>query len=260
MTDAIPIGIDLGTTFSCVAYWDPARKEHKIIPNTEGDNTTPSIVAFTVPKNKKAAAGFKSERLVGSAALNQSSRNAENTIYDAKRLIGRSITDKDIVADMKLWPFKVTEGKGGRPMINCKYDGADKQFMPEEISAMILEKLKEYADTHLNQKTSKCVITVPAYFDNKQRQATKDAGMLAKLNVMRVINEPTAAALAYGIDKFADASDRLTLIIDLGGGTFDVTCLCMDQGMLEVKSTQGDTHLGGADFDQELVEHCCKTF
>ena len=132
--------------------------------------------------------------------------------------------------------------------------------MPEEISAMILEKLKEYADTHLNQKTSKCVITVPAYFDNKQRQATKDVGKLAKLDVQRVVNEPTAAALAYGIDKFENANDRLTLIIDLGGGTFDVTCLCMDHGMLEVKSTNGDTHLGGADFDQELVEYCCNQF
>jgi len=167
MTDAIPIGIDLGTTFSCVAYWDPKRKEHKIIPNTEGDNTTPSIVAFTVPKNKKAESGFKSERLVGSAALNQSSRNATNTIYDAKRLIGRAIDEPDVVRDMKIWPFAVEKGDKDRPMIKCKFDGKDKQFMPEEISAMILEKLKEYADTHLNQKTSKCVITVPAYFDNK---------------------------------------------------------------------------------------------
>ena len=145
-------------------------------------------------------------------------------------------------------------------MIKCKFDGKDKQFMPEEISAIILERLKEYADTYLNQKTTKCVISVPAYFDNNQRQATKDAGKLAKLEVLRVVNEPTAAALAYDIDKHENAADRQTLVIDSGGGTFDVTCLCMDHGMLEVKSTNTDTRLGGADFDEELVDFCCQQF
>ena len=161
-SNAIPIGIDLGTTSSCVAYWDPKKKEHKILPNTEGDDTTPSIVAFTVPKNKKAVEDFKSNRLVGKAAVYQIHRNATNTIYDIKRLIGRSITDEDVQREMKSWPFRVEGGEKCRPMIKCKFDGKDRQFMPEEITAMILEKLKVDADKHLNQNTIKCVITVPA--------------------------------------------------------------------------------------------------
>ena len=256
MADAtIPIGIDLGTTFSCAAYWDPQRKRHKIIHNT----TTPSVVAFTVPRNNKAA---KSEKLVGAAARHYSSRNPTSTmIYDVKRLIGRQFSDQEVQRDRKNWPFKVEEGEKGRPMIECKFDGKDKQFTPEEIAAMILGKLKADADFRgLNQKTTKCVITVPAYFDNKQRQATKDAGQLAKLEVMRVVDEPIAAALAYGIDKHEKAANRLTLIIDLGGGTLDVTCLRMDQGELVVKSKNSDTHLGGADFDQEFVDYCRQLF
>jgi len=240
------IGIDLGTTYSCVGVWKNDTVD--IIANDQGNRTTPSYVAFT-----------DSERLIGDAAKNQVARNPENTVFDAKRLIGRKCADQVVVADCKLWPFKVVPGAGDKPMIQVHYMGEDKKFHPEEISSMILIKMKETAEAYLGGTVKDAVVTVPAYFNDSQRQATKDAGAIAGLNVLRIINEPTAAAIAYGLDK-KGAGERNVLIYDMGGGTFDVSVLTIEDGIFEVKSTAGDTHLGGEDFDNRVVDFCVQDF
>jgi len=240
------IGIDLGTTYSCVGVWKNDTVD--IIANDQGNRTTPSYVAFT-----------DSERLIGDAAKNQVARNPENTVFDAKRLIGRKCADQVVVADTKLWPFKVVPGAGDKPMIQVHYMGEDKKFHPEEISSMILIKMKETAEAYLGGTVKDAVVTVPAYFNDSQRQATKDAGAIAGLNVLRIINEPTAAAIAYGLDK-KGAGERNVLIYDMGGGTFDVSVLTIEDGIFEVKSTAGDTHLGGEDFDNRVVDFCLQDF
>jgi len=242
----VAVGIDLGTTFSCVGTWKNDGVE--IIANDQGNRTTPSYVAFT-----------DSERLIGDGAKNQAGRNPENTVFDAKRLIGRKFADREVQDDIKHWPFKVVSSKGDKPCIEVDYCGETKKFDPEEISAMILTKMKETAEAFIGQKVSNAVITVPAYFNDSQRQATKDAGVIAGLNVQRIINEPTAAAIAYGLDK-KQGGERNVLIFDLGGGTFDVSILTIEDGIFEVKSTSGDTHLGGEDFDNRLVDHCVAEF
>lgn len=240
------IGIDLGTTYSCVGVMRNDTVE--IIANDQGNRTTPSYVAFT-----------DTERLIGDAAKNQASRNPENTVFDAKRLIGRKFNDAVVQADMKLWPFKVTSGNGDKPVINVTYQGEVKAFHPEQISSMILTKMKETAEAFLGCEVSDAVVTVPAYFNDSQRQATKDAGAICGLNVSRIINEPTAAAIAYGLDKKGQQEQNV-LIFDMGGGTFDVSILSIEDGVFEVKSTAGDTHLGGEDFDNRLVEFCVQDF
>jgi L1 cell adhesion molecule like protein len=240
------IGIDLGTTYSCVGIWQNGRVE--IIANDQGNRTTPSYVAFT-----------DTERLIGDAAKNQTAMNPENTVFDAKRLIGRKYTDKCIQDDMKHWPFKVVEQDGGKPFIQVAYKGEVKTFRPEEISSMVLIKMKEISEAYLNTPVTKAVITVPAYFNDAQRQATKDAGVIAGLDVLRIINEPTAAAIAYGLDN-VKSKEQTVLIFDLGGGTFDVSLLTIDDGIFEVKATSGNTHLGGEDFDSRLVHHFAQEF
>lgn len=237
------IGIDLGTTYSCVSVWKNGNVE--IIPNDQGNRITPSYVAFT-----------DTERLVGNSAKNQANSNPLNTIYDAKRLIGRQYNDDVVQKEKKELLYKITE-KDTKPSINVIYKGEKKEFTPEQISAMILSKLKETAEAYLGHKVEKAVVTVPAYFNNSQRQATKDAGTIAGLEIVRVINEPTAAALAFGLNK---KQERKVLIYDLGGGTFDVSILNADGEIFEVLSTCGDSHLGGSDFDRELVNHCVKEF
>lgn len=239
--DGKSIGIDLGTTYSCVGVWQNDRVE--IIANDQGNRTTPSYVAFT-----------DTERLIGDAAKNQVAMNPQNTVFDAKRLIGRRFSDPSVQADMKHWPFKVVPGPAEKPMIVVSYRGEEKQFAAEEISSMVLTKMKEIAEAYLGQSVKNAVITVPAYFNDSQRQATKDAGAIAGLNVMRIINEPTAAAIAYGLDKKGSRSgEKNVLIFDLGGGTFDVSLLTIEEGIFEVKATAGDTHLGGEDFDNRCV-------
>jgi len=245
MTKVSSIGIDLGTTYSCVGVWQNDRVE--IIPNDQGNRTTPSYVAFT-----------DSERLIGDAAKNQAAMNPTNTVFDAKRLIGRRFNDQEVQSDMKHWPFKLVE-KNGKPYIEVQFKGETKDFTAEEISSMVLTKMKDTAEAYLGDKVSDAVITVPAYFNDSQRQATKDAGHIAGLNVLRIINEPTAAAIAYGLDKKTDG-ERNVLIFDLGGGTFDVSLLSIDDGIFEVKATAGDTHLGGEDFDNRLVQHFVQEF
>merc|ERR1712138_143828 len=220
----------------------------EIIANDQGNRTTPPYVAFT-----------DSERLIGDAAKNQVARNPENTVFDAKRLIGRKFQDTVVQADIKLWPFKVISGSGDKPMIVVNSQGEEKKFHPEEISSMILTKMKETAEAYLGVKVPDAVVTVPAYFNDSQRQATKDAGSICGLNVLRIINEPTAAAIAYGLDK-KGSGERNVLIFDLGGGTFDVSLLTIDDGVFEVKATAGDTHLGGEDFDNRVVNHFVQEF
>jgi heat shock protein 1/8 len=233
------VGIDLGTTYSCVGVWQNDRVE--IIANDQGNRTTPSYVAFN-----------DTERLIGDAAKNQVAMNPTNTIFDAKRLIGRKFTDAVVQADMKHWPFTVVEGAGGKPMIQIVFKGEEKKFFAEEISSFVLIKMKEIAEAYIGKEVKNAVITVPAYFNDSQRQATKDAGAIAGLNVLRIINEPTAAAIAYGLDK--KGGERNVLIFDLGGGTFDVSLLTIEDGIFEVKATAGDTHLGGEDFDNRMVD------
>lgn len=240
------IGIDLGTTYSCVGVWKNQRVE--IISNSQGNRTTPSYVAFN-----------DSERLVGDAAKNQASLNPINTVYDAKRLIGRKFSDPIVQADIKLWPFKVIDDGTDRPQIVVTYKDEEKKFYAEEISAMVLSHMKEIAESYLGSQIKDAVITVPAYFNDSARQATKDAAMIAGLNALRIINEPTAAAVAYGLDK-RGAGEQNILIFDLGGGTFDVTVLTVDEGIFEVKSTTGNSHLGGEDFDNRLVKHFSDEF
>ena len=240
------IGIDLGTTYSCVGTFRNGRVD--IIANDMGNRTTPSYVAFT-----------EDERLVGDAAKNQCSINPLNTVFDAKRLIGRKFDDPIVRQDMQHWTFKVIADSSNKPKFEVTLKGETKTFYPEEISAMILSKMKEIAQTQITGTVTDAVITVPAYFNDSQRQATKDAGVIAGLNVLRIINEPTAAALAYGLSEKCD-KERKVLIFDLGGGTFDVSLLEIDDGMFEVKATAGDTHLGGEDFDSRLVEYFADRF
>jgi len=240
------IGIDLGTTYSCVAVWQNDRVE--IIANDQGNRTTPSYVSFTAE-----------ERLIGDAAKQMAANNPKNTIFDAKRLIGRRFTDSTVTSDRKHWPFEVID-EGGKPKLQVEYKGETKQFLPEEISAMVLTKMKQTAEAYLGQEVKSAVITVPAYFNDAQRQATKDAGAIAGLNVLRIINEPTAAAIAYGLDKVGDGKARNVLIFDCGGGTHDLSVLTIDDGVFEVRATAGDTHLGGEDFDNALVDYCTAEF
>merc|ERR1711972_518722 len=199
-------------------------------------------------------------RLVGQAAKNQCARNPTNTVFDAKRLIGRKFSDPVVRSDTQLWPFKVTEGSQGRPVIEVTFKGEQRQFFPEEISSMVLAKMKQTAESYIGQDVTGAVITVPAYFNDSQRQATKDAGRIANLEVKRIINEPTAAAIAYGLDKSNQTDEQNVLIFDLGGGTFDVSLLTIDDGVFEVMATAGDTHLGGEDFDNKLVTYCVDDF
>jgi len=235
------IGIDLGTTYSCVGAYVNGKVE--IIANDQGNRITPSYVAFT-----------DTERLIGDAAKNQATSNPTRTVFDAKRLIGRKYSDKDVQRDLKMFPFKVVN-KESKPCIEVDLKEGKKVFQAEEISAMVLVKMKETAEEYLGKQIKNAVVTVPAYFNDAQRQATKDAGTIAGLNVARIINEPTAAAIAYGLDK---KGEKNILVFDLGGGTFDVSILTIDNGVFEVISTNGDTHLGGEDFDQRIMEYFIK--
>jgi heat shock protein 5 len=242
--DGPVIGIDLGTTYSCVGIFKNGRVE--IIQNEMGNRITPSYVGFT-----------DDEKLVGEAAKNQASINPTRTIYVVKRLMGRKFDDKEVQRDMKYVPYKVVS-KSGKPYISIETNSGQKTLSPEEVSAMILTKMKEVAEAYLGREVKYAVVTVPAYFNDAQRQATKDAGLIAGLDVLRIINEPTAAAIAYGLDK--KAGEKNIIVFDLGGGTFDVSLLTIDDGVFEVVSTAGDTHLGGEDFDQRLTEHFAKIF
>eukprot|EP00177_Eucheuma_denticulatum_P004604 GFKZ01008380.1.p1 GENE.GFKZ01008380.1~~GFKZ01008380.1.p1 ORF type:complete len:662 (+),score=158.72 GFKZ01008380.1:271-2256(+) len=237
------IGIDLGTTYSCVGVMQNGQVE--IIANDQGNRITPSYVAFT-----------SEERLIGDAAKNQAAMNPVNTIFDVKRLIGRKYTDTTVQRDKKLLPYEIVS-QGEKPMISVNIKGEEKAFSPEQISAMVLGKMKKTAEDYLGKEVKNAVVTVPAYFNDAQRQATKDAGTIAGLNVMRIINEPTAAAIAYGLNK---KGEKNILVFDLGGGTFDVTLLTIDDGVFEVLSTNGDTHLGGEDFDQRVMDYMMKLF
>ncbi|XP_076002492.1 heat shock protein family A (Hsp70) member 8b [Genypterus blacodes] len=245
MSKGLAVGIDLGTTYSCVGVFQHGKVE--IIANDQGNRTTPSYVAFT-----------DSERLIGDPAKNQVAMNPSNTVFDAKRLIGRRFEDSVVQADMKHWPFDVINDSS-RPKVQVDYKGETKTFFAEEISSMVLVKMKEIAEAYIGKSINNAVVTVPAYFNDAQRQATKDAGTIAGLNVLRIINEPTAAAIAYGLDKKVGAEENV-LIFDLGGGTFDVSILTIEDGIFEVKSTSGDTHLGGEDFDSRMVNHFIAEF
>ncbi|KAI7359923.1 78 kDa glucose-regulated, partial [Hortaea werneckii] len=238
------IGIDLGTTYSCVGIMKGGKVE--ILVNDQGNRITPSWVAWN-----------DEERLVGDAAKNQYASNPHRTIFDIKRLIGRKYDERDVQRDIKHFPFSVVN-KNGQPRVQVEVSGADKNFTPEEVSAMILGKMKEVAESYLGENVKNAVVTVPAYFNDAQRAATKDAGTIAGLNVLRVVNEPTAAALAYGLDK--TDQEKQIIVYDLGGGTFDVSVLTVDQGVFEVQATAGDTHLGGEDFDQRVVDYFVKSY
>lgn len=240
------IGIDLGTTYSCVGVWQNGRAE--IISNDQGNRTTPSYVAFT-----------DTERLIGDGAKNQATMNPVNTVHDAKRLIGRNFSDKHVQDDVKFWTFNVTDDGKNKPKIDVQHAGENKSFYAEEISAMILGKMKDTAEAFIGETVTDAVITVPAYFGDSQRQATKDAGAIAGLNVLRIINEPTAAAIAYGLDN-KSSTEKNVLIFDCGGGTHDCTLLSIEDGIFEVKATAGDSHLGGEDFDNRMVEHFTNEF
>uniref|UniRef100_A0A093VL07 Endoplasmic reticulum chaperone BiP n=1 Tax=Talaromyces marneffei PM1 TaxID=1077442 RepID=A0A093VL07_TALMA len=238
------IGIDLGTTYSCVGVMQNGKVE--ILVNDQGNRITPSYVAFT-----------DDERLIGDAAKNQYAANPERTIFDIKRLIGRKYDDKDVQKDIKNFPFKVAN-QGGKPVVKVDVNKSSKTFTPEEVSAMVLTKMREIAEGYLGKTVTHAVVTVPAYFNDAQRQATKDAGTIAGLNVLRVVNEPTAAAIAYGLDKTGD--ERQIIVYDLGGGTFDVSLLSIDNGVFEVLATAGDTHLGGEDFDHRVMDYFVKLY
>jgi len=240
------VGIDLGTTYSCVGIWNNDGVD--IIANEMGNRTTPSCVAFT-----------DVERLVGDAAVHQVARNPANTIYDTKRLIGRKFEDPAVQSDLRFLPFRVSRGEGGEPLIAVQAQGQERHFHPEEISSMVLGKMRENAEAHLGSRVQDAVITVPSHFGDAQRQATKDAGTISGLNVLRIINEPTAAAIAYGLDR-ASSQERNVLVFDMGGGTLDVSVLTIEDGIFEVKATCGDARLGGADFDSRLVEFCVQDF
>ncbi len=246
MDEDIPIGIDLGTTYSCVGVFRGNKVE--IIPNTSGNNTTPSVVTFS------------KKMLVGDEAKAQITKDYKNTIYDTKRLIGRQFDDPIVQKDMKNWPFKVEKDpKTSRPLISVEFKGKIKKFYPEDISAIILQYMKNIAETYLGREITNAIITVPAYFNDAQRQATKDAGRIAGLNVLRMINEPTSAALAYRLFNKVE-EDKNVLVFDLGGGTFDVSIVSVGEDACEVISTRGDTHLGGGDFDNELMNYCIQEF
>merc|ERR1719364_565560 len=241
--DGPVIGIDLGTTYSCVGIYKNGRVE--IIPNDQGNRITPSYVAFT-----------EDERLIGEAAKNQATIQPTQTLFDVKRLIGRRFKDSTVQKDMKLLPFKIID-KNSKPFISVRVKGEAKVMPPEEVSSMVLTKMKETAENYLGKEVKHAVITVPAYFNDAQRQSTKDAGTISGMNVLRIINEPTAAAIAYGLDK---KTEKNILVYDLGGGTFDVSLLTIDNGVFEVVATNGDTHLGGEDFDQRVMQHFMKIF
>ena len=240
------IGIDLGTTFSCVGVWQNDRVE--IIASDTGNRTVPSWVSFT-----------DEERLVGEPAKSAAAANVKNTVFDAKRLIGRPFDDKIVQRELAQYPYTIKDDGKNRPIIEVMFKGEQKQFNPEEISAMVLQKMKSVAESYLGVPITDAVVTVPAYFNDQQRQATKDAGRIAGLNILRLINEPTAAALAYGLDK-KGKGERKVLIFDLGGGTFDVSLLTIDDGVFEVNATAGDTHLGGEDFDALIVDWAAEEF
>ena len=243
----VAIGVDLGTTYSCVGVWQNDRVE--IIANDQGNRITPSYVAWD-------DAG---ERLIGDAAKNQATINPENTVFDVKRLIGRKFNEKSVQADKKLFPFALVP-KDDKPYVQVILEGGEKKvFAPEEISAMVLTKMRSTAEAFLGSEVKHAVVTVPAYFNDAQRQATKDAGTISGMNVLRIINEPTAAAIAYGLDK-KGSGERNILIYDMGGGTFDVSLLTIEDGIFEVKATAGDTHLGGEDFDNRIVDFCVQDF
>lgn len=248
-SNTVAIGIDLGTTYSCIGVWKDGNVE--IISNDQGCRTTPSYVSFG-----------ETERLLGESAKTTSLFDPKNTVYDSKRLIGRKFNDPTVQSDIKHWPFKVVEGVDQRPKICVNYQGEEKQFFAEEISAMVIQKMKQTAEAYLGTEVHKAVITVPAYFNDTQRQATKDAATIAGIEVMRIINEPTAAALAYGLNKNKSTTkkEQNVLIVDIGGGTTDFSILCIDDGVFEVKSTAGDTHLGGEDIDNILVDWCIQEF
>merc|ERR1712166_698727 len=241
--DGPVIGIDLGTTYSCVGIYKNGRVE--IIPNDQGNRITPSYVAFT-----------EDEQLIGEAAKNQATVNPAQTLFDVKRLIGRRFKDSTVQKDIKLLPFEIVDVQG-KPQINVKVNGVSKTMPPEEVSSMVLVKMKETAENYLGKEVKHAVVTVPAYFNDAQRQSTKDAGSISGMNILRIINEPTAAAIAYGLDK---KSEQNILVYDLGGGTFDVSLLTIDSGVFEVVATNGDTHLGGEDFDQRVMQHFIKVF
>ena len=241
------IGIDLGLNYVLVGVWN--NKKVEIIPNEMGTNTTPSVVSFD-----------GNERLIGQAGKEKITKNFKNTVYDAKRLIGRRFTDKIVQEDMKRWPFKVEkDDKTDRPLIVVDYLGQKKKFLPEEISAMILGKMKKIAEDYVGSEVKNAIITVPAYFNDSQRQSTRDAGRIAGLNVMRIINEPTAAAIAYGLDN-RSSEERIVLVFDLGKETLDVSILSINEDTFEVKSNSGNTHLGGEDFDNQIMELCIQKF